>query len=250
MISCRRGKISRIVYFKPMRYIHAANLLYYTYIFMALFFSILRSNLITKPRKTPMRMVWITSHKKTSDRSLRKIPLTQCLKKEKSVTNLQHQRNQKRGSFFLRIFSFVENKDFATNPIFFHPNFLNHKNDYNLVFFLSFRKKESISRSSSSASSASEKPKQYKDSDSDNSSSEDEVKIKPKKKKKSKKSHKEKESKRKVYVKEDNDRDDRDRDRGDRDREDQGAKPKSRDDSFFGVTYIPPAGFCEECDVR
>ena len=100
MISCRRGKISRIVYFKPMRYIHAANLLYYTYIFMALFFSILRSNLITKPRKTPMRMVWITSHKKTSDRSLRKIPLTQCLKKEKSVTNLQHQRNQKRGSFF------------------------------------------------------------------------------------------------------------------------------------------------------
>ena len=133
---------------------------------------------------------------------------------------------------------------------FFHPNFLNHKNDYNLVFFLSFRKKESISRSSSSASSASEKPKQYKDSDSDNSSSEDEVKIKPKKKKKSKKSHKEKESKRKVYVKEDNDRDDRDRDRGDRDREDQGAKPKSRDDSFFGVTYIPPAGFCEECDVR
>ena len=247
MISCRRGKISRIVYFKPMRYIHAANLLYYTYIFMALFFSILRSNLITKPRKTPMKMVWITSHKKTSDRSLRKIPLTQCLKKEKSVTNLQHQRNQKRGSFFLRIFSFVENKDFATNPIFFHPNFLNHKNDYN---FLSFRKKESISRSSSSASSASEKPKQYKDSDSDNSSSEDEVKIKPKKKKKSKKSHKEKESKRKVYVKEDNDRDDRDRDRGDRDREDQGAKPKSRDDSFFGVTYIPPAGFCEECDVR
>ena len=100
MISCRHGKISRIVYFKPMRYIHAANLLYYTYIFMALFFSILRSNLITKPRKTPMRMAWITSHKKTSDRSLRKIPLTQCLKKEKSVTNLQHQRNQKRGSFF------------------------------------------------------------------------------------------------------------------------------------------------------
>ena len=81
-----------------------------------------------------------------------------------------------------------------------------------------------------------------------NSSSEDEVKIKPKKKKKSKKSHKEKESKRKVYVKEDDDRDhDRDRDRaGDH----AAAKPKSRDDSFFGVTYIPPAGFCEECDVR
>ena len=113
MISRRRGKISRIVYFKPMRYcIHAANLLYYTYIFMALFFSILRSNLITKPRKTPMRMVWITSHKKTSDRSLRKIPLTQCLKKEKSVMNLQHQRNQKRGNVHVLRKKFPSNDNF------------------------------------------------------------------------------------------------------------------------------------------
>ena len=52
-------------------------------------------------------------------------------------------------------------------------------------------------------------------------------------------------------MKED-DRNDRDydRDRGDRiDRMDDKEK-RARDDSFFGVTYIPPAGFCEECNVR
>ena len=43
--------------------------------------------------------------------------------------------------------------------------------------------------------------------------------------------------------------DDRDYDRGRVDRMDDKEK-RARDDSFFGVTYIPPAGFCEECNVR
>ena len=98
----------------------------------------------------------------------------------------------------------------------------------------------SRSSSKSSRSSSPRKPKQYKDTATESSSDDDSAsRSKPKKKKKNKKEKKEKEHKRKVYLKDEDD-----------DRRSVDEKRKSKDDSFFGVTYIPPAGFCEECDVR